>query len=221
MGVLVAGLVALALLVAVSRVGGGGSLSLLRHQALDVLDTLVPSAYPSATFARIVGAGFDPMTSAGTTCGALPCAVGRALGDPAGITKCGVPGVETEGRARRAWIAWKPGLRPKPGDVYLTAYPDSDDIAHTGFAYAWEDDILVTADAGQGPKTSPRADFVRRRYDAQKGTLTRLDNGQVRRVVGWIDLDRAMAHFPRARSYFDPRTADRVYAWPCDPGECQ
>lgn len=211
-----------------SQGGGGGaspgypssSLSDVRRRALTIIATMVPSAYPDARFMRLVGASFDPATSVGTTCGALPGRVGALLGHPTAITRYGVPGVETEGRAMGAWVEAGGGRLPRPGDIYLLRFPPGHPmagmIAHTGFVTAVEGDIWTTADAGQGTKEAPTAALVRRRYDPATHTLTRLDNGEARLVVGWIDLDRVP--FPTRKALIETQ-APAVYAWPHDPGE--
>ena len=200
--------------------GGGGGLSAIRARALAILVELLPASYPSTRFERIVGAGFSPATSAGTTCGALPGTMGRMLGDPTGITKYGVPGVETEGRRRGAWIEAASGREPKPGDIYLTEYidgPYAGMVAHTGVVTEVNGSTWITADAGQGPAESPRAEYVTRQYDRQTQILTR--DGVSRRVRGWIDLDKAMAAVPRSARQASWMRDGEV--WPCDPAECR
>lgn len=196
---------------------GDAGLSPLRQRAGAILQELVPSAYPDARFMRIVGASFDPMASDMTTCGALPGRLGVLLGDKTGITKFGVPGVETEGKARKAWVEPGAGRLPKLGDIFLTAFvdgPRAGEIAHTGVVKTASDHEWVTADAGQGTHDHPRAEIVHRVYDPVNHTLSR--NGQIRRLVGWIDLDLAMAHMP-AHAFVPARLGE---PWPCDPAEC-
>ncbi len=197
----------LALLLAMGRAvhtvgGGSGGLSPVRRRALGILDELVPAEYPDARFARIVGAGFDPAESTGTTCGALPGRMGLLLGDPHGITKFGVPGVRDEGKAHGAWVDAAPGRRPKPGDIYLLAYADGPQagwVAHTGVILSADGNVWTTADAGQGPREKPRAERVQRAYDAADLTLSR--GADRRKLLGWIDLDAWP--FPRSARPID------------------
>lgn len=189
----------------------------IRRRAIQILDELLPAAYPDARFMKIVGPGWTPQGSppGSSTCGALPYRVGLILGDPHGITRGGVPGVETEGQAKGAWVKAARGRRPKPGDIYLLAYPDGR-IAHTGIIVDASGDVWTTADAGQGPALSPRAERVRRQWDGDALTLTREDNAQTRVLVGWIDLDRWP--FPSAAQPVE-RFAHLWWGHPVDPGE--
>ena len=179
--------------------GGGGfggfSLSPVRERARAILDSLLPAAWPDARFRKIVGSAFDPATSPGTTCGALPLRMGFLLGDPLGITQGGVGGVKDLGQARGAWVEAGGGRRPRLGDIYLTAFPpgspDGQGFAHVGVIEDAHGPTWTTADAGQGPRLSPRAEYVQRQYDAAANLLTRAnDPSSARVLVGWIDLDR-------------------------------
>jgi hypothetical protein len=217
----------LALLVVVGRslqsggIAGGssGGLSPVRRRAAAILDELVPAEYPDARFARIVGAGFDPATSSGTTCGALPGRMGLLLGDPQGITKFGVAGVRDEGKAHGAWVDAASGRRPKLGDIYLTAYidgPQAGWVAHTGIVLDATGTTWTTADAGQGPREKPRAERVQRQYDATTQTLSR--GTDRRKLLGWINLDAWP--FPRSARPIEAALQAGPYDYPCDPAEC-
>lgn len=180
--------------------GGGGQthsygLSPVRQRAKAILDSLLPAAWPDERFRRIVGASFDPAATPGTTCGALPGRLGVLLGDPTGITRWGVGGARTEGEKRGAWVEAGGGRLPKLGDIYLTAFPPGSSAgsgyAHVGVIESADGSTWTTADAGQGPRLSPRAEYVERTYDPATNLLTRADDPSSARVlVGWIDLDR-------------------------------
>lgn len=198
-------------------VGGSAPLNALRRQALAILDTVVPSAYGDARFAKL---GWAPVPGTRiTSCGALPCKMGRDLGDPEGITRCGVPGVRTEGLKRHAWITPGQGRRPKPGDILLTSKdPAGQVIAHTCVLKAIDGNAWRTADAGQGTVEHQEAAYVNRVYDPVTNTLMRAGatNAEPRFLVGWTDLDLAMANRPKG---FVEAPSDSP--WPCDPQECQ
>ncbi len=188
------------------------SLSPLRQRALTILDTMVPSAYPDARFAHIVGgASWTPESQPGTTCGALPARMGIDLGDPEGITRFGVGGAKTQGLARGAWHEAAEevprGKRPKPGDILLMAFPpgssEGTGYSHVNVLAHANGNDWITADAGQGPRLSPSAAYVSRHFEPGTLRILRLDDPQrsSRVFVGWIDLDEAMARVAFRRAF--------------------
>lgn len=172
-----------------------GGLSPIRRRAIEILRDVLPAAYPDERFARLVGKGFDPAASEATTCGALPGYMGSQLGDPGGITHWGVPGVRDIAKATGSWVEAGGGRTPKPGDIYLTAYPPEHPragwISHTGIAVDVEGQAWTTADAGQGTRLAPRAELVARLYDARTNRIRQALNpeSEGRILLGWLDLD--------------------------------
>lgn len=159
-------------------------LGVRRERALATVAEVVPSKYGDAKFARLAP-GYRPndpkLPSGFTTCGYLPCFVGRELGAKDEITQCGLEQARTNGRKYEAWR--EPGWfsRPKPGDIY--GLEKDGIIVHVGVIVDASGDEWQTADAGQGPRDAQEAKYVMRAWDPRQGTL----GG--RKLAGWIDLD--------------------------------
>lgn len=219
-----------------SRGGGGGGLSAgalspIRRRAIEILRDVLPAAYPDERFARIVGKGFDPTASEATTCGALPGYMGTQLGDPGGITHWGVPGVRDVAKATGSWVEAGSGRAPRPGDIYLTAFPPGDpragQVSHTGVIVDVEGQGWTTADAGQGTRLTPRAELVARLYDARTNRIRQALNpeSEGRTLLGWLDLDayaraRGDWPFPKRSNIENVRQAWRFEDAPVwDPSE--
>lgn len=177
-----------------------------RVRAVAAVAEVVPSTIGDAKFSKlapgykraigpdgkVVATVYGAVLPAGFTgCPFLPCFVGRSLGDPRGITQCGLEQARKNAKAQDAWVVAGGDARPNPGDVLL--YVNSIDIpVHVGmFIGMNEDGTWRTADAGQteGPNSSvEHAKYVNRVYDPVNVTL----NG--RKLAGWVDLDKVKIH---------------------------
>ena len=165
------------------------ALSAIRLRALELIGEVLPSAYPSARFARIAPS-YTPAILAKyptySTCGELPAFVARSVGFKGKIASAGLELLRTEGTARGCWKTLKDG-RPLPGDFYGLANTPGGIIVHVGVIKAADGDTWETADAGQGPLNAQRADYVSRTFDARAGTLTA--GGRTKFLAGWVDID--------------------------------
>ena len=120
--------------------GGGllpaAPLTARRRFVLQVVDEVVPSAYPDEKFRQLAGENYDPadpkLPPGYTTCGTLPFYVGRRLNvtKPWGITQGGLEQMRINGRALAAWIEPTGRNRPRPGDLY--GIGGADIIKHVG-----------------------------------------------------------------------------------------
>jgi hypothetical protein len=133
-----------------------------------------------------------------TTCGFLPCYLGRGLALALEISQCGLESLRTNGKKWGAWI--EPGERhePMPGDVYgIDIHQGGPLIVHVGvFVGKNADGSWRTADAGQGTRAQQEAKYTDHVYDPAAKTLTMLVNGKPtlpRRLAGWVDLDKVPA----------------------------
>ena len=99
--------------------------------------------------------------------------------------------------------AWHPAVaggtdRPRPGDVYMLVKADgSPDFSHTGHVVSVTDngdgtELWTTVDGGQGRAPSEMIAEVRRVYHPDTTIITGEANQGpgLRRVDGWIDIDR-------------------------------
>lgn len=170
--------------------GPSGALSPNRAKVFAALARVVPSAYGDARFAELAP-DYKPdderVAQGFTTCAYLPAYVGKAIGV---ATRYGTEALRTVGRAHGAWVEPGGNRRPRPGDLYATQ-DGSGAIVHVGIIVKADGTTWQTADAGQGTRgTGQRADYVTRTFDPQTLTLTG-PTGQVRRLAGWYDVDRA------------------------------
>lgn len=180
-----------------------GSLSARRLRALSIIDKVVPSKMGDDKFSKIAPGYRRVKESDGsitsysyseklpkgfTGCGYLPCYVGRKLGDPKGITSCGLEAARKNAKAQGAWVDAGGDARPKPGDILLNAN-DVDIPTHIGiFIGINPDGTWKTADTGQASGDTEEAKYLTRVYDPVHVTT----NG--RRLAGWVDLDKVQFH---------------------------
>lgn len=176
-------------------------LSPRRKRALELVDEVVPSSYPSAKFWKLAP-GYRPddpaLPNGFTTCGYLPPYVGHGLGYQDGITRYGVEGARERGIALGAWVPWSPGRSPSPGDIFGKAkghrrpgetLAPGNILRHVGIVCengvdgSTGGEYLITADAGQGSVEAQSAARVMRHYDPKTGQT---DGGV---IAGWINLD--------------------------------
>ncbi len=176
-----------------------GILSARRIKALSFISEVVPSKIGDDRFSKLapgyrrVKEGDTIVSYANSTklpkgftgCGYLPCYVGRRLGDPRGITQCGLEGARKNAKEQNAWIDAGDDRRPKPGDILL--YVNNSNVPlHIGFFIGInEDGTWKTADGGQANASEvEEAKYLTRVYDPVKVTL----GG--RKLAGWVDLDK-------------------------------
>lgn len=186
-----------------------GPLSERRKFVLAAVAAVVPSQYGDAKFAEIAP-GYNPddpaLPKGFTTCGYLPCYVGRKLQAPKCITQGGLEQMRTNGRAMGAWVDNDGSRLPRPGDLY--AIGSDRLIVHVGVVIDAGPREWTTADAGQGTiGAGQRAAYVTRPYDwntrTSGGIGTTLVSGKgwtlrgdPRTVAGWIDIDKVPGATP-------------------------
>lgn len=203
-----AGTVALA-----RRASGPGPLSARRKFVLDALSAVVPSHYGDPKFSRIApgySADDSSLPSGFTTCGYLPCFVGRELGVPNCITQGGLEQMRINGRKTGSWVEPTGANRPRPGDLFgidSDGPPGKRIIVHVGAIVSADGDTWTTADAGQGGiGADQQAKYLARPYDPKTNTLggpgafyvdgrgwvVRKRDGreEPRYLAGWIDIDK-------------------------------
>lgn len=167
------------------------SLSPARRKILDAVSAVVPSAYPDARWHELAPL-YDPanLPAVGyTTCAELP----RYALAPVGLnTRGGLSSIRDLGLARSAWVTPSPGVLPQPGDVYMLG-DDAGSVLHVGLVVSATPTSWRTADAGQGSATAQAAAYLENTYDPATATLTRAATGKARKVLGWLDIDRALA----------------------------
>lgn len=205
-----------ALALRLSKSSAVAPLSARRKAVLAFLSEVVPSQYGSEGFKRIAP-NYDPddpnlpRNAAGeltyTTCGELPCAVGRFLRADKCITSGGLDAMRDNGRKVGAWVDANGSNRPRPADPF--AIQNSTGlIVHVGIIVDASGPVWKTADAGQGGRgAGQRAEYILRPYDAKTVTVggpgTKYVEGQgwtgasgPRRVAGWYDIDKAPGATP-------------------------
>lgn len=144
-----------------------------------------------------------------TTCGSLPGWLFSRLGLPA-LANYGLGGVRDVAMKIGCWVkhdelhnamyksAYGADRRPLPGDVYLLGNSvNSAEIMHIGVIVNSNGDRWWTADAGQGEKKIQQALYVPRKYQVNTRQLDGENYGvgtgrPPRRLVGWVDIDRAL-----------------------------
>ncbi len=193
--------------------GASAPLSARRKFVVASVATVVPSQYGDSKFSRIAP-GYNPDDAAlpkgFTTCGYLPCYVGRELGVSNCITQGGLEQMRTNGRKSGAWVDANGKNRPKPGDLF--AIGSDRLITHVGVfidSYVGaQGPTWKTADAGQGAAgAGQRADYIDRPYDAATRTVGGPGavfvpgqgysvRGNPRTVAGWIDIDKVQGAKP-------------------------
>lgn len=182
-------------------------LSSRRIQSLAFVAEVVPSKYGDDRFSKLApgfnathnAAGELVLTSGSivlpkgmTTCGYLPCYVGKRFGDPRGITQCGLEQARKNAIAEGSWVKAGGDARPKPGDIFLVV--DRNDVPlHVGIYIGMNaDGTWRTADAGQGSHEAQEAKYLSRTYDPANVTLSSLAGP--RKLAGWVDLDKVKLH---------------------------
>lgn len=175
-------------------------LSPRRIKALSFISEVVPSKMGDSRFSKLAPgyrrvkegdiivsyAHSTKLPKGFTGCGYLPCYVGRRLGDPRGITQCGLEGARKNAKEQSAWIDAGGDRKPKPGDILLYVN-DSNVPVHIGFFIGMnKDGSWKTADGGQANNKTEieEAKYLSRIYDPAKVTL----GG--RKLAGWVDLDK-------------------------------
>jgi OOP family OmpA-OmpF porin len=208
---------------AASEDAGGGSnsdgitkpndprLSAARKKLLAEAEKRIPSTQgmPAAAGKTNLFDG-TPKQSKGTSCGLLPGVLLQKMGIRGLISSYATEGLRTEAQKMGVWVENDGKNLPKPGDLYWLRYdntPETDSVAHVGVIYEVNKNdptlgmIWITADAGQGSMTQQQALFVNRQVKKKDGTHYFLsgpkntpgDSPNLRRIGGWIDLDKLMA----------------------------
>ena len=168
---------------------GAPSLSPLRVAALAAVAEVVPAIYGSEDFARLAP-GFSPEIlkkyPGYSTCGYLPSWVARRLGARGRILQAGTNLVRDEAQKRGAWVEWKPGRLPKPGDFYALVNA-AGGVVHVGVVISATDAEWETADAGQGTPQVQQSAKVRRAFNALTGQLA--SGTGTKLIGGWLDIE--------------------------------
>lgn len=190
------GAVAYKLLANAKDSAGGGPLSARRQFVLDEIAKVVPSQYGDAKFTKIAP-GYDAddasLPHGFTTCGYLPCHVGRMLKVANCITQGGLEQMRTNGRKDGSWVDANGKNRPRPGDLY--AIGSDKLIVHVGVIIDPSGPIWKTADAGQGSiGAGQQANYLSRPYDPSGVTLG--GPAGPRKLAGWIDIDKVPGATP-------------------------
>jgi hypothetical protein len=188
-----------------------GPLSARRLQALAIVAEVVPSAYGAPgesgeRFAKLAP-GFKAETIKGelvltangvklpptfTTCGYLPCYLGRRLALAKEIGQCGLEQLRMNGRAWGAWVEPGEGREPRPGDPFGIDQQGGGLIVHVGvYVGKNPDGTWRTADAGQGTKERQEAKYLSRPYNPAAKTIG--GPAGPRPLAGWVDLDKVPA----------------------------
>lgn len=198
------GLVAVkAFAAAKGQVGTAGPLSARRKFVLDAIASVVPSQYGDEKFKRIAP-GYDPddpaLPHGFTTCGYLPCFVGRELGVGNCITQGGLEQMRMNGRKIGAWVEPTGKNRPRPGDLYAVDSQIGEGpgarriITHVGVIVDVNGNNWRTADAGQGTIGAGQASlYLERVYDPSTNRLKTIKpayNTPAKNLAGWIDIDK-------------------------------
>ena len=163
------------------------------------------SKYGDDLFAELVDGQYTP-GGTGTTCPYLPAAALFYLGcrdpglvnrdDPEGLTKFeygdktnGISKLYYGGKAAGCWVDDGPGREPQEGDIYYVIGPE-----HVGHFCRQKGGIWHTGDSGQGTHLVQEAKYVDRpvRDDRARGGHRYIGgpNGDMRQLMGWVDLDR-------------------------------
>lgn len=206
----------------VQYVGRGAALPLSprRRFVLASLASVVPSQYGDNRFARIAPS-YDPddpklpRNAEGkliyTTCGELPCFIGRELGVKNCITQGGLESMRLNGRKAGFWVDATGKNLPRPGDLFgidSNGPPGSRIIVHVGAIVDANEKEWKTADAGQGGiGAGQSAAYLTRPYDPKTNTLGGPGavyvagtgwtvRGKARYVGGWVDIDKVAGAKP-------------------------
>jgi len=188
-------------------------LSAVRKQFLAELDRRLPSqdgvkAAPGKTNL------FDGTQAQnnGTSCGLLPTVLlqyGMKLGivnGKAGVFGYGTEGIRIDGRAMGVYVESDGTAMPLPGDIYTLRYgddPNGDRVSHVGVIVDLDPkdgSTWVTGDSGQDQGKVRGAKYVNRAMRREDGVhpyLTGEYTTALRRLGGWVDLDKLMAKLGR------------------------
>jgi hypothetical protein len=178
----------------------------VRKKLFAELDKRIPSVQgqkPAAGKTNL----FDgtPKQTKGTSCGLLPAILMQRLGVKGPITQYATEGLREQAHKLGVWVENDGVNVPKPGDLYWLRYedkPETDSVAHVGVIYDVSNmSTWVTADAGQGSRERQEAKLVHRNMQKKDGTHFFLsgpsntpgDSPMLRRIGGWVDLDKLMA----------------------------
>lgn len=153
--------------------------------------------------------GVQKQPAGTTSCGLLPTvlmAFGmgvKASGDVIfGVFGYGTEGVKEQGRKHGAWVENDGTALPQPGDVYCLRYeddPEGDRVSHVGIIVDVDPNdgsTWTTGDSGQDNGEVRGAKYCSRAMKKQDGTHVFLKGeytAALRRVGGWVDLDKLMA----------------------------
>ena len=188
-GLLAGAMLAIAAIFGVSIAARDEGLSPRRVAALAAVGEVVPAVYGEERFARLAP-GYSPEIlkkfPTFTTCGYLPAFIARQLGARGRILQAGTNLLRDEGRTRGAWVEWRPGRLPKPGDLYALVNA-AGGVVHVGVVVAADHTRWETADAGQGTRERQRTERVIRAFNSSMGALA--SGTSTKRVGGWIDID--------------------------------
>ena len=87
------------------------------------------------------------------------------------------------------WVPFRPGLLPKPGDIYVQLYGEGERrgwFRHVGIVFSVRNGKWLTADAGQGTSGWDLAWNERPVDENGQSTNAR---GELRKLAGWCDID--------------------------------
>lgn len=188
-------------------------LSAHRKQLLAELDRRLPSYDGQKAAAGKVNLfeGTQAQNN-GTSCGLLPTVLlqyGMKLGmvnGKAGVFGYGTEGIKEEGRRMGVWVESDGQALPIPGDIYTLRYgddPNADRVSHVGIIVdvdPADGSNWTTGDSGQDQGKTRGAKYctrAMRREDGVHPYLTGEYTTALRRVGGWVDLDRLMAKLGR------------------------
>jgi hypothetical protein len=185
-------------------------LSAHRKKLLAELDIRLPSTdgVPAASGKKNLFDGTQKQTS-GTSCGLLPTVlmqygmgIGVAKNGLAGVFGYGTEGIKAEGRKLGVWVESDGTAMPLPGDIYTLRYggdAESDRVSHVGIIVDLDPkdgSTWVTGDSGQDRGPVRGAKYCQRPMRREDGVHPYLKGEYttaLRRIGGWVDLDRLMA----------------------------
>ena len=186
-------------------------LSAHRKQMLAELDKRLPSqdGVKAASGKINLFEGTQQQTT-GTSCGLLPTVLlqyGMKLGmanGMAGVFGYGTEGIRVEGRKLGVYVESDGQALPLPGDIYTLRYgddPNGDRVSHVGIIVDLDPadgSTWTTGDSGQDQGKIRGAKYCSRPMRREDGVHPYLKGeytNALRRIGGWVDLDRLMAKF--------------------------
>ena len=145
----------------------------------------------------------------GTSCGLLPTVlmaygmgVKKGPNGLFGVFSYGTEGIKEEGRKLGVWVENDGTALPQPGDIYTLRYdadPEADRVSHVGIIVdvdPKDGSTWTTGDSGQDAGTVRGAKYCNRPMRREDGKHLFLKGEFVetlRRIGGWVDLDKLMA----------------------------